>query len=289
MSPRPARPASAAVAVVPVDPSNLPTLAPDVVQALLQSQRESITEVQRLPAIKVMPQGIGMFEFTDDNATEREFFGIILHSHARNVLWDKPFGYEADPNDEFANLPACASPDGIEAAPRPLFTHLSLRTQSGAGPVVVATGNELLECRTCAYNAWGSAALIAKTGKGKACSNQRAVYILIEGREAPMELTLPPTSISSLDEYLTTMTNRQKPVQTVITKFSQRVDTRGSLRWGVAKFEMASELTREQVAGVLAKRSAYMTAMSPQLAPARITVAESADLTSTADDDTLSF
>jgi hypothetical protein len=257
-------------------------LPADVRADLLRAQQDSIETPQALPRVSVMPAGAGLFEFEDTNETTPTFRGVILGNHGRNVLWDHKYG-EA-PED--VKLPACSSNDGKYGVPREGFAHAGLPDgQEGDGVLMV-------ECRTCPYNQWGSgAALIPdKNPKGKAVTNQRSIYILLEEREFPVELVLPPTSIPGFDEYLTTLLNRRVPVQAVVTEFRQEVVRRGQYRVGTVRFSNQSTLDQEVFARVMEVRSQWMHQISPSSGP--MTVAEPDGVESTAevgDDDDIPF
>lgn len=258
--------------------ANLPD---DVRQDLLRAQKGMIGESQRLPQVKIMGAGAGLYEFTDTNETEREFAGVILGSHARNVLWDKAYG--TNQSDEEKGKPACQSRDGITGIPREGFPHAAL--QRRGQPQVLATGTERIDCRSCPYNQWGSKHLIPEimrpgdSGKGKATTNQRAVYVLVDGRETPVMLILPPTSISAFDEYLSTLLNRGIPVQATLTVFKQEKKERGTMKWAQATFAQGEPLSQEAFSRVLAKRTEYATHISGRVEEL---VVEDADVDDTA-------
>jgi hypothetical protein len=241
----------------------------------LRSQASEIGTPQRLPQIKIMPAAAGLFEFTDDSSTTREFSGVILGSHARNVLWDGAYGAERAEGDRG---PACASRDGKIGVPRTGFMHAAL----GQGTLhVPATGNEQIECATCPYNAFGSKRMISETGspKGKAVTNQRSVYIMIEGRRSPMELLVVNTSIPPFDEYLNSLLQRDIPVQSVVTIFRQERKNRvgASGQYAVATFENGGTLTAEQFNNILALRNEYMRFIRPTNVVATAEVTEDLD------------
>lgn len=223
---------------------------------LLESQTRQIESTLQLPQIKVMPAGVGMFEFTDTKQRASDFTGIILGSTPRNVLWDKKFGEQSqDENDRF---PACSSRDGRTGTPREGFRHAALGGRE-------ATGEEVIDCKACPYNQWGSGAMLVqnRNPKGKAVTNQRSVYITMEGRLLPVELTLPATSIPEFDAYLGRLLNRGKPMQAVLTSFKQIIKRNGGLAWGVVKFEEAAELDQETFDYVLTQMHRWESTIHP--------------------------
>lgn len=241
-------------------------VVPDDVRAdLLRVQAEDIGTPQRLPLIKIMPAAAGLYEFNDRTPpiTEREFEGVILGSHARNVLWDGAFGEERAEADRG---PACASRDGKIGVPRAGFAHAALQRNNENS--TLADGTEQIECTSCPYNAFGSKRMITETGspRGKAVTNQRSVYVLVSGRRSPMELVIVNTSIPAFDEYLNSLLQREIPVQSVMTLFKQTLQNRvGSTgRYAVATFENTGTLPPETFNRVLALRTEYLHFIRPQ-------------------------
>jgi hypothetical protein len=233
--------------------TNLPALPDDVRAELLRQQGEQLTTLE-IPLVKIMGAGAGLYEFTDTNDTVREFEGVILRSHGRNTLWDRPYGTEV--GEDEPKGPGCSSGDGHVGRPRESFAHAALEGE--------ATGNETIVCDECPYNAWGSAHLVGKSGKGKACTNGRSLYVSVEGKELPYELRLAPTSLRAFDAYSAHLMNQGAPLPAVITKLSQEVITKGTLKWAEARFEMSAALTDEAFAFVLEKMRKYEAAMSPR-------------------------
>ena len=271
-------------------PSTSLAIPDDIRADLLRSQAEQITSAQRLPRMKVMPAGAGLFEFTDDATTVRNFEGVVLNSHPRNVLWDKPYGEGR--SDQEQEGPACVANDGRYGAPRPGFKHLGLPGNRGRTPAeaeVRAMGSERIECATCPYNQWGSKGLLPElnaspTAKGKAVTNQKAVYILLSDRELPVELVLPPTSLQAFDAYIAGLLNRGIPVQSVVTKFTQVRKEQGGLRWSVVQFEQGDNLDPDTFGQVLQKRERYRSFTTPQ-DPANMPVEEYANVEIVAGDE----
>lgn len=261
----PTRRTDAAAASTPGTSLALPQ---DVRDDLLRAQMAQITTAQRLPQIKIMPAAAGLYEFTDSGDTTRDFEGVILGSHARNVLWEVPFGTERprNPDGTQPEGPACSSPDGKIGVPRPGFRHAALGGD-------VATGGERIECASCPYNQFGSKHLVGGSGKGKAVTNQRSIYTMTGDRATPMELVIANTSIPAFDEYLLSLLNRGIPVQAVVTRFRQEIKTKqgSNIRWAVATFENVRPLDQTEFDHVLAKRGEFMQYINPAAAPVATT------------------
>ncbi len=231
-----------------------PALSDDVRKALLQEQSEQLTFVE-IPRVAILAAGAGLYEFKDTQRTEREFDGVILSSHSRNTMWDRDYGDEVP--EGTPSGPACSSGDGHVGRPRQGFAHAGI---GGAE----ADGTESINCEGCPYNEWGSAAMLGKQGRGKACTNQRSVYVVIENCELPYELILSPTSLRAFDQYSATLINQGFPLPAVVTHLSQNIVEKGTMKWAQAVFTMGDALTDEQFGVVREKMQKYQSAMAPR-------------------------
>lgn len=230
-------------------------LPDDIREELLAAQMDGVT-LTRVPRVGIMPAAAGLYEFEDTNDTLREFEGIILNAHPRNVLWDSKYGEDKEDEEK---LPACSSPDGKTGIPREGFPHAALNGQE-------ATGEERIPCATCPYNKWRSKALIdpdTQRKGGKAVTNRMSLYLWVEDRVLPVELVLPPTSLGVWNKYVTTLTNHGKVVQQVVTKFSLTKVEKGNLKWSEAKLEPARYLSAEELQEALAKRQEFFELIRP--------------------------
>ncbi len=120
-----------------------------------------------------IPSGGGLaFEVPGDDADnpdiEKEIEGVIVFHHPVNAFWDEAFTGGNEPPD-------CYSMDG----------------KVGIG----APGGN---CKTCPMNEWGS----GREGTGKACQNRRRIYILRQGEQFPLLLSLPPTSLGNFSNFI---------------------------------------------------------------------------------------
>lgn len=266
------------------EPQRLPSTAlaipPDIRADLLRAQASAITTPQRFVRLKVLPAAAGLFELTDTNDTMRDFEGVVLGHHARNVLWEQPYGSDDAPRrggEEENSGPACRSNDGLHGTPRAGFYHHAL------GGNVPATGEEVIACATCPYNQWGSITLLPdKMGpttstKGKAVTNQRSIYIVLPDRATPVELTISGTSIPGFDEYLTTLLNHGIPAQAVRTRFAQRIMSKGRLRWAVVTYQQAAPLNAEEFDSIMELYRQWGPSINPSLRDATPTAAPNAE------------
>lgn len=150
---------------------NLVTLTGDLADAVA----EEMDGLGSIPFDRVkIPSGGGLaFELPGDTEEETEtateLIGVILDHNPVNAYWAEKF---SGGNEQ----PDCSSYDGKQGSVR-------------------ATG-EIRSCETCPYNKFGS------DGAGKACKNVHRVYILRENNPVPLVLSLPPTSLKYMRDYI---------------------------------------------------------------------------------------
>lgn len=150
---------------------NLVTLTGDMAEAVA----EEMDGLGTIPFDRVkIPSGGGLaFEIPgeeeDDAETAQELIGVILDHGPVNAYWANKF---AGGNEQ----PDCSSFDGKQGVDR-------------------ITG-EIKDCATCPYNQFGS------DNAGKACKNVHRVYILREDNPVPLILSLPPTSLKYMRDYI---------------------------------------------------------------------------------------
>lgn len=224
---------------------------------LLRSQAQTIDPQAALGKVSMLPAAVCQFEFEDEpGVTMRDFEGVILGHHKRKVLWDRPYGTQPVSDDEKA--PACASPDGTYGIPRANFIHPAL----GDRP---ATGTETITCANCPLAQWGTGARYNPTAnpKGKACTEQKSIYIAVPGRMIPVELVISPSSLSAFDQYILRLTGRMTPVQAVVTKFTQERVERGPKKWAEARFADVAVLDSTAFGQILDMRQTFLRAIDP--------------------------
>lgn len=170
--------------------------------------------------IKIPGGGVTQFEVPGDNPEkpkyEETITGVIIYNHAANAYW--PAGSEYDENTP----PLCSSFDG----------------KCGQG---IPGG----ACEFCEMNQYGSD---ENGGKGKACKNMRTLYILRSGEAMPVQLSLPPTSLSPFSDFVNmAFATRRRPTWTAIVEIGlKRVDN-GANQYSVATFRKVGDFTQEQM------------------------------------------
>lgn len=159
--------------IVKAETFNLVTLTGEIAEAIA----EEMDGLGSIPydRVKIPSGGGAAFEIPtedEENPTvATEIVGIILDHHPVNSRWKEAYNGSEE-------KPLCSSYDGKQG-------------------VEVETGI-ISDCADCPYNVFGSAA----DGRGKACKNSHRVYVLREGNPVPLVLTLPPTSIKYLRDYI---------------------------------------------------------------------------------------
>lgn len=163
-----------------------------------------------------IPSGGGLaFEVPAEDGADvrKELVGVIIDHHPCNAYWKEHYAGKR-------NHPDCSSMDA----------------KTGVGD----PGGD---CRRCPFNQWGSAI----DGRGKACKNMHRVYILLEGEFIPLLLTLPPTSIQALGNYLAKrVLGKGKKSYEVVTKIGlEKATNANGIEYSRAVFSCAGALSQE--------------------------------------------
>lgn len=180
-----------------IDPDKLPEgVTKKELQEMLRSDLETNLKgvVPRLPQIKIDHQGTS-FVFPPDehgeSETRKTFKAIIMHHQKINALW-KGRGLNQPPD--------CSSKNGI--------------TGNKYG------GNDHV-CSKCEFNQFGTA--VDQHGEqmpGKACKNMQRLHLLFPTHRLPWRLTMPPTSLVSISEFLSILTDKGLPYTMFFVTFN---------------------------------------------------------------------
>ena len=144
----------------------------------------------------------------DYDTSVPSFKGVVANFHNCNAM----FSEDGNMNEP----PICASSDGIYG--------------------IDSSSGEIQNCADCPHNQWGSS---PKGGRGKACKNMRRLYILIEGSDMPVIMTLPPTSITGWEKYKSAVLGvRRLSPQEVVTEFTLGSQVNGGgIKYSVVLFK----------------------------------------------------
>ena len=193
--------------------------------------------------VKIPGGGVLQFEVPGDDPENPDYAkyltGIILYNHATNAYWPEGSEYSDD------TPPLCQSANGKCGYGEP-------------GGV----------CAACRLNQFGS----AENGKGKACKNMRAVYLLRSGDVMPIILMLPPTSIKPFRLFVnSSFTLRKRATYGSVVQIGLKKEESGGFTYSVATFKKLYDFTGDELQRV----AAYATAFREQ---AKASVEERAEL-----------
>ena len=147
----------------------------------------------------------------------QELEGVIVNWRTMRAYWENPFG-EGGGNQP----PDCASRDGI-----------------------TGTGNPGGDCASCMLNEFGS----KDGGRGKACKEVRAVFMLRDASIFPDLFPLPPMSIKPLKEYFLQLAGNRIPYWQVITRLKlETARNADGITYSKAVPTFVRRLTPEEVA-----------------------------------------
>lgn len=187
----------------------LATLAQEAGIQEAELKRIADEERQRaLAGIEYRPPRVGIeartqqFAFAATGELIKELEVVVVFGHKARGLWE-----------EGNKVPVCSSLDGK-----------------------TGQGNPGRNCLACIFNKFGSD---PKGSQGKACKEMRRLYAVRENDVLPVLLTLPPTSITAWDEYVSGVVGQKGTpsplfLRTILTLEKQEDKTRG-YTWSVLR------------------------------------------------------
>ncbi len=183
--------------------------------------------------VKIPSGGQLQFELTgedpDNPAYARYLEGIILYSHNANAYW------AGGKNDSENTPPDCQSMDG----------KIGYGCPGGL-------------CADCAYNRFGSDTDPKGTGRGKACKNQRIIYLLRSGEVMPIQLSLSPTSLRPYSDFVNAaFVARRRGVCGSVVQIGLKKRSNGKDDYSVATFKRLYDFTGEELAQVRAYANSF--------------------------------
>ena len=183
--------------------------------------------------VKIPSGGQLQFELTgedpDNPAYARYLEGIILYSHNANAYW------AGGKNDSENTPPDCQSMDG----------KIGYGCPGGL-------------CADCAYNRFGSDTDPKGTGRGKACKNQRIIYLLRSGEVMPIQLSLSPTSLRPYSDFVNAaFVARRRGVCGSVVQIGLKKRSNGKDDYSVATFRRLYDFTGEELAQVRAYANSF--------------------------------
>lgn len=151
--------------------------------------------------------------------------GVIVYKHKARGYWPQGGG----------KVPECSSMDGITGT----------ITESG----------ETRKCAECIFNEWGSAeSEDGEKSKGKACKEMRRLYLDMEDYSLPLMLTLPPTSITEFDNYISARMTKGIPDIFKETIIELNKEESHGYTYAVAKFSIGDKVEPKRIFELKDKR-----------------------------------
>jgi len=204
-------------------------MLPDTLRDIFDLKANMVGVIPRLPQIGIVHRA-ELFQWPDET-TVPKFEGIIIDTNRINAWWEIPYGQSGG-----GTPPDCFSMDGIES------------DQNG--------NNVQAElCRDCEKNKFGSDEKDdGSPGRGKACKNMKRVHVLIMGEMLPHRMTLPPSSLKVIDDYISRLTSKGLPYQLTYTTFKLvKAQNKDGVAYSEIKLERGELITDEKQARNLAK------------------------------------
>ena len=208
---------------------------PDVAAGTEFSQEELAQDMDGLQIgfrnVKIPSGGQTQFELPGEDPDNPDYTkylgGVIVYSHNANAYW--PTGEDYDDNTP----PSCQSTDGK-----------------------VGYGCPGGLCADCPNNRYGSDT--KGTGKGKACKNQRIIYLLRSGEAMPIQLSLSPTSIRPYTDFVNaSFVSRRRGVCGSVVQIGLKKKSNGKDDYSVATFKRLYDFTGEELAQIRAYANSF--------------------------------
>lgn len=178
-----------------------------------------------LPQLKIPSAGSTFFEV--DEEPLKELKGVIVLHGPRHVYFDKDFEGDSAP-------PKCSSRDGIQG-----IWNLDEQGEDATGEV------EIKNCADCPYSKFGS----DKNGRGKACKEKHQIYILLDGKPLPFSMMLPVSSVGVLNAYATSLFNKGKFLNEVLTSFTlEKTTNKTGIVYSKIVMKKVRDLTETELA-----------------------------------------
>ena len=158
-----------------------------VLQKNLGGQRLGLFDLPRL-TLRPTDHPMWVIPTAGDPVMKKSIEGIIVEIAFPRAYWKNSINEGRTP-------PNCSSPDGIKGYGDP----------SG-------------ECHACAFNQWGTSQTGSRTGK--ACREQRLLFLLQPDDIFPTIIQVPPTSLDVVKDYCLALANEDLMYTEVFTALS---------------------------------------------------------------------
>jgi hypothetical protein len=214
-----------ALAVFQNDPA-FAALSPDEQQryiALMGQELQRSTQGVDLKPVRIKINK-DLCKFVDPmNQVIDSLTGVIVYKHKARGYWEK-----GNPT------PLCTSRDGRTGIPR--------NDDGEPQP------SQAQSCATCPFNQWGSATNdLGEHTRGKACKEMRRLFIVQGDSLLPIVLTLPPTSLTEFDSFVSARLAQKIADISRVTKFSLVKGSTGSFSFAKIKLENGDLVSPKEV------------------------------------------
>jgi hypothetical protein len=178
----------------------------------------------RPPRIKMLKESLQFI--SPDGSTQKDLIGILVFHHKARGRWET----------EGQKIPTCSSLDGT---------------------VGIDEDGEEHVCKSCPFNVFGT----GKDGHGKACKEMRWIYLLQEGEAIPSRISLPPTSLTKFDAFVSALAQKKiAPIQKVIKLGLETGESRGFKYPVLAQPEVIGDVPRSNILGLIRMREGVVAA-----------------------------
>ena len=213
--------------------TSMTTTRPEVslanLDALLDEEMKMALEGidPRPPQIKVSREA--QVFMMPDGTTTKQLTGIIIFNHKARGYWET----------EGQQLPTCSSMDGVSGTDENGVQH---------------------PCKACRFggeSAWGT----GKDGRGKTCKEMRWIYLLQDDEIVPSRISLPPTSLSEFDRFISALVQKRKaPISKVVRLGLEKTERHGFSYSTLAQPEVLGDVPPERIIQILKLRDTAVAA-----------------------------
>lgn len=224
-------------------------------QDLMAEMENEDSAFDFIPSRIMFPSGTSTtFQTSDGDVIKPGFEAVICVSQKARALWESKETKRIPPlcqsNNGVVGYFDHSDPERVKAALALSIKHPALRVldaQSADGP---------FPCNTCPFAQWGSD---LRGGSGQGCKSLRRLIVMIKGWTMPAILTVPPSSIKVLDQYLSARVQRGEPYFACWTRFDLSKETnKAGQTYAALRLSYASPLTQEEKYGVRDLRARYV-------------------------------
>jgi hypothetical protein len=160
----------------------------------------------------------------------KSFEAVILYHKTGRVYWSKSLE-EGGGNTP----PDCHSEDGKTGCGKP-------------GGV----------CSLCPFNQFGS----SSKGQGKACKEQRLLFVFRPTDNIPTIVSLPPSSLQICRKFMIRLANSNKQYWSIVVKFElESTSNKSGIKYARLKISKVRDLTDEELSAFKSMRDTFMPAL----------------------------